>query len=45
MEGVGVTLFLALAGYPIFVNHYPRVQPMHHSVLPEEGGVVSQKHS
>ncbi len=27
------------------VNHHPRVQPMHHSVLPEKGGVVSQGQS
>ena len=46
----------ALAGHPFFsnhcadgrrgiVNHRPRVQPMHHSVLPEKGGVVSQGQS
>ncbi len=27
------------------VNHHPRGQPMHHSVLPEKGGVVSQEQS
>ena len=46
----GFSAITALAGYPYFgnhsscgergvVNHRPRVYPMHHSVLPEEGGV------
>ena len=52
----GFSVITALAGYLYFgnhcscgergvVNHRPRVYPMHHSVLPEEGGVESRVRS